>query len=68
MKRMFVSMTGIMYRLGGGLRIDNFLHSIDEKDGFLIRADGVDVDVTCYVDGHEVGFRVVQMGGEVTDA
>ena len=68
MKRMFVSMTGTMYRLGGGLQIDNFLHRVDEKDGFLIRADGVDVDVTYYVNGYEVGFRVVQMGGEVTDA
>ena len=68
MKRMFVSMAGTMYRLGGGLRIDNFLHRVDEKDGFLIRADGADVDVTYYVDGYEVGFRVVQMGGEVTDA
>lgn len=68
MQRMFVSKDGFMYRLSDALRIDNFLLNLDEKDGFLIRADGMDVDVTCYVNGHEAGFRVVQMGLGVTDA
>lgn len=68
MKRMFVSKTGAMYRLGGGLRICDFLLSIDETEGTLIRADGEDVDTTYYCGGREVGFRVVQMGGEDADA
>ena len=61
MKRMFVTRTGAMYRLGGGLRID-------ETEGTLIRADGEEVDATYYCGGREVGFRVVQMGGEDADA
>lgn len=68
MKRMFVTSTGAMYRLGGGLRICDFLDSIGDDEGTLIRADGEEVDVTYYYDGHEVGFRVVQMGGEDADA
>lgn len=57
-----------MYRLGGGLRICDFLLSIDETEGTLIRADGTEVDATYYCGGREVGFRVVQMGGEDVDA
>lgn len=68
MKRMFVSRTGAMYRLGGGLNIYDFLLSIDGSEGVLIRADGEDVDVTYYCGGREFGFRVVQMGGEDADA
>lgn len=68
MKRMFVSRTGAMYRLGGGLRLRDFLNSIGEDEGTLIRADGEEVDATYYYDGQEVGFRVVQMGGEEVDA
>ena len=68
MKRMFVTRTGAMYRLGGGLRICDFLDSMVEDEGTLIRADGEEVDVTYYYGGREVGFRVVQMGGEDADA
>ena len=57
-----------MYRVGGCRRIWDFLLSIDETEGTLIRADGEEVDATYYCGGHEVGFRVVQMGGEDADA
>lgn len=68
MKRMFVTSTGAMYRLGGGLRICDFFDNIGDDEGTLIRADGEEVDVTYYYGGREVGFRAVQMGGDEVDA